>query len=259
MSLAAVARAQKQLDDARLRLGWTEVRSEIAGYVQDRQANPGNRVEPGQTLLSIRPTYVWIAANYKETQIHDIRIGMPVDLYVDAYPHRVFRGGWRASAPDGPVAVAPPARERHGELREGHPATAGADRADRAEPRRHAALRRSVGRAARPVERTADRPRAGPAAAYLRAIEAPRRWRRPGRIAAEEPRAGRGDPAGHERGIRRRPWRRARGQGPGQSLDRRPDGHAGDLHGGARHLDRQRRAALYLRGLSVGRSQRPGC
>ncbi len=92
VALAAAARAEKQLDDARLRLRWTEVRSEIAGYVQDRQANPGNRVEPGQTLLSIRPTYVWIDANYKETQIHDIRIGMPVDIYVDAYPHRVFRG-----------------------------------------------------------------------------------------------------------------------------------------------------------------------
>jgi membrane fusion protein (multidrug efflux system) len=89
---AAVARAEKQLDDARLRLRWTEVRSEIAGYVQDRQANPGNRVQTGQTLLSIRPTYVWIAANYKETQIHHIRIGMPVDLDVDAYPHRVFHG-----------------------------------------------------------------------------------------------------------------------------------------------------------------------
>jgi membrane fusion protein, multidrug efflux system len=92
VALAAADRAEKQLDDARLRLRWTEVRSEIAGYVQDRQANPGNHVEPGQTLLSIRPTYVWIAANYKETQIHDIRIGMPVDIYVDAYPHRVFRG-----------------------------------------------------------------------------------------------------------------------------------------------------------------------
>ena len=92
VALAAAARAEKQLDDARLRLRWTEVRSEIAGYVQDRQANPGNRVEPGQTLLSIRPTYVWVAANYKETQIDNIRIGMPVDISVDAYPHRVFRG-----------------------------------------------------------------------------------------------------------------------------------------------------------------------
>ena len=89
---ASVERAARQLDDAKLRLSWTEVRSEVAGYVQDRQVHPGNRVEPGQTLLSIRPTYVWIAANYKETQIDDIRIGMRVDVYVDAYPHRVFQG-----------------------------------------------------------------------------------------------------------------------------------------------------------------------
>jgi membrane fusion protein, multidrug efflux system len=92
VALASIERAERQLDDAKLRLSWTEIRSEVAGYVQDRQVNPGNRVEPGQTLLSIRPTYVWIAANYKETQIHDIRIGMPVDLYVDAYPRRVFQG-----------------------------------------------------------------------------------------------------------------------------------------------------------------------
>ena len=92
VAIASVARAQKQLDNSLLRLRWTEIRSEIGGYIQDRQIHPGNRVEPGQTLLSIRPTYVWIAANYKETQIDDIRIGMPVDIYVDAYPKRVFRG-----------------------------------------------------------------------------------------------------------------------------------------------------------------------
>ena len=92
VALAAVGRVERQLDRARLDLRWTEVRAEVAGYVQGRQVNPGNRVEPGQTLLSIRPTYVWIAANYKETQIDDIRIGMPVEIYVDAYPDRVFRG-----------------------------------------------------------------------------------------------------------------------------------------------------------------------
>ncbi len=92
VALAAVGRVERQLDRARLDLRWTEVRAEVAGYVQGRQVNPGNRVEPGQTLLSIRPTYVWIAANYKETQIDDIRIGIPVEIYVDAYPDRVFRG-----------------------------------------------------------------------------------------------------------------------------------------------------------------------
>ena len=89
---AAVVRAEKRLEDARLQLSWTEVRAEVAGYVQDRQVHPGNRVQPGQTLLSIRPRYVWVAANYKETQIHHIRIGMPVDLHVDAYPGKVFKG-----------------------------------------------------------------------------------------------------------------------------------------------------------------------
>ncbi len=92
VATASVTRAREQLDNALLQLRWTEIRSEVAGYVQDRQVNPGNRVEPGQTLLSIRPTYVWVAANYKETQIDDIRIGMPVDLHVDAYPHRTFHG-----------------------------------------------------------------------------------------------------------------------------------------------------------------------
>ena len=98
-ALAAVDRAQRRLDDARLRLSWTEVRSEISGYVQDRRVHPGNRVQPGQTLLSLRPTYVWIAANYKETQIQHIRIGMPVDLFVDAYPHRVFKGSVAGFSP----------------------------------------------------------------------------------------------------------------------------------------------------------------
>ena len=212
VALAAVARAEKQLDDARLRLRWTEVRSEIAGYVQDRQANPGNRVEPGQTLLSIRPTYVWVAANYKETQIDDIRIGMPVDLHVDAYPHRVFHGTGRGLQPrDGPVAVAPAARERHGQLREGHPAPAGADRADRAEPGRHAAVRRAVGRAARPVSRS-GRPGRVPGSGCTptggcgrptSAAGRPDRSRGTGRAPRSRP--------GHERGIRRRP---GDGQGP---------------------------------------------
>jgi membrane fusion protein (multidrug efflux system) len=92
VALAAVERSRRQLDNALLQLRWTEIRSEISGYVQDRQTHPGDRVEPGQTLVSIRPNYVWIAANFKETQIDNVRIGMPVDIHVDAYPHRVFQG-----------------------------------------------------------------------------------------------------------------------------------------------------------------------
>lgn len=89
---AAVVRAERQLDDANLRLSYTEIRSEIAGYIQDRSVHPGNQVQIGQTLLSVRPDYVWVEANYKETQVRFILIGMPVDLHVDAYPKRIFKG-----------------------------------------------------------------------------------------------------------------------------------------------------------------------
>jgi membrane fusion protein, multidrug efflux system len=92
VATASVDRAGRDLDNARLRLSWTEIKSEVAGTVQDRSANPGNRVEPGDSLVSIRPDYVWVDANFKETQLDRIQIGMPVDLYVDAYPKRVFKG-----------------------------------------------------------------------------------------------------------------------------------------------------------------------
>ena len=89
---AAVSLAESNLANSKLNLSWTEIRSEVAGFIQDRQANPGNRVEPGQTMFSIRPDYVWVDANYKETQLHHIKIGMKVDLHVDAYPGKVFQG-----------------------------------------------------------------------------------------------------------------------------------------------------------------------
>ena len=47
----------------------------------------------GQRLLSIRSaTDVWVNANFKETQLKELVIGQPVDLYVDAYPGKVFHG-----------------------------------------------------------------------------------------------------------------------------------------------------------------------
>jgi len=89
---AGLTKAERDVENAKLNLSWTEIRSEVKGYVQDRSTMPGNRVEPGTSLLSIRPDYVWVAANYKETQIHHIKIGMPVDMYVDAYPGKLFKG-----------------------------------------------------------------------------------------------------------------------------------------------------------------------
>src|SRR5262249_60985547 len=66
----------------------------IDGVVTRRKVNPGNNVQVGQSLMAIRSlNEVWVDANFKETQLRDLRIGQPADLYVDMYGGRqVFKG-----------------------------------------------------------------------------------------------------------------------------------------------------------------------
>jgi membrane fusion protein (multidrug efflux system) len=65
----------------------------IDGQVVRRTVNPGDNVVVGQGLMAVRSeTDIWIDANFKETQLHKIRIGHPVEVSVDAYPGKVFHG-----------------------------------------------------------------------------------------------------------------------------------------------------------------------
>ena len=90
---AQVKQAEEALAQARLELSYCEIRSDIDGFVSNRNVNPGDRVTQGQRLMAVRSDHdIWIDANFKETQIAPIRIGHPVDLYFDAYPGRVFHG-----------------------------------------------------------------------------------------------------------------------------------------------------------------------
>jgi membrane fusion protein (multidrug efflux system) len=91
---AKLAQAGQDLEQARLNLSYCEVRSEIDGVVGRRNVNPGTNVQAGQQVLAVRSvTDVWVDANFKETQLADLRIGQPVDVYVDLYGgRRVFRG-----------------------------------------------------------------------------------------------------------------------------------------------------------------------
>jgi membrane fusion protein (multidrug efflux system) len=89
----SVVQAQKDLEQAELNLSYTELRAPIAGFVNGRSVNPGNQVQVAQALMSVFPMNdVWIDANFKEGQLDALRIGQSVDVYVDAYPGRVFPG-----------------------------------------------------------------------------------------------------------------------------------------------------------------------
>jgi membrane fusion protein, multidrug efflux system len=86
---AKLLQAQRDLDQAELNLSYCDVVSEIDGVVTSRNVNPGNNVQAGQSLLAVRSlTEIWIDANFKETQLADLRIGQRVRCEVDMYGGR---------------------------------------------------------------------------------------------------------------------------------------------------------------------------
>jgi len=91
---AKLESAKRDLVQAELNLRYCDVVADIDGVVTSRNVNPGNNVQVGQTLMAIRSlNQIWVDANFKETQLRDLRIGQPVDLYVDMYGGRhVFKG-----------------------------------------------------------------------------------------------------------------------------------------------------------------------
>src|SRR5271163_2003579 len=86
--------AKRDLDQAELDLRYCDVLAEIDGVVTRRNVNPGDNIQVGQSLMAIRSLdEIWVDANFKETQLGDLRIGQPVDLFVDMYGgRRVFKG-----------------------------------------------------------------------------------------------------------------------------------------------------------------------
>ena len=91
---AKLEAAQRDLALAELDLRYCEVVAEIDGVVTRRNVNPGNDIQVGQSLMAIRSlSEIWIDANFKETQLRDLRIGQAADVYVDMYGDKqVFSG-----------------------------------------------------------------------------------------------------------------------------------------------------------------------
>ena len=89
----AVREAKAARDEAALLLSYTTIRAPIAGIVSRRGVEVGGRVQPGEPLMAIVPIAdVYVEANFKETQLGDVRVGQPVTVVADLYPDTVFHG-----------------------------------------------------------------------------------------------------------------------------------------------------------------------
>lgn len=93
-----VQAAASQLRQAYLNLQRSAIVAPVSGYVAQRRVQLGQRVQPGMTLMTIVPLQqVWVEANFKETQLTDMRIGQPVELHSDLYGGDVAYTGKVAS------------------------------------------------------------------------------------------------------------------------------------------------------------------
>ena len=87
-----VEQAQARLDQANLNLSWTVVKAPQDGWITKRNVEKGNYVAPGQQIFSIVATEVWITANFKESQLVNMRPGQHVAIRIDAYPQLRLEG-----------------------------------------------------------------------------------------------------------------------------------------------------------------------
>jgi membrane fusion protein, multidrug efflux system len=94
-----VEAAKAQLDLAKQNLGYTKIVSPIDGYVGEKSAEVGQTINAGLTLMTLIPHKIYITANYKETQMGNMRVGQPVDIKVDAYKGTTFQGHVEAINP----------------------------------------------------------------------------------------------------------------------------------------------------------------
>ncbi|WP_278035319.1 HlyD family secretion protein [Flavobacterium nitratireducens] len=90
---ANIKKAQALLETAKLNLSYTVVTAAMDGQVSKIDLQPGQLVQPGQSLFYIiNNNEAWVIANFKETQLNKMVAGQKVALKVDAYPDYEFKG-----------------------------------------------------------------------------------------------------------------------------------------------------------------------
>jgi len=93
VAAANINRAKAMLDAAKLNLDYTIVTAQADGQVSKINIQPGQYVQPGQSLFYIiNSNDAWVIANFKETQLNKMVIGQKVTIKIDAYPDTDFEG-----------------------------------------------------------------------------------------------------------------------------------------------------------------------
>ena len=93
VSSNGVSQRQSDVDFAKLQLSYTDIKSPATGIVGKKSIQKGQLVQAGQSLFSIvNENSLYVTANFKETQLEEIKVGLKVNIVVDAYPDQTIEG-----------------------------------------------------------------------------------------------------------------------------------------------------------------------
>ena len=90
---------QASLAAVEVNLGYTKIYAPDDGTVGERQVRPGQLVSPGTVVISFVALTKWVQANYRETQLTNVKIGDTAELRIDEYPEQLIRGKVAEIAP----------------------------------------------------------------------------------------------------------------------------------------------------------------
>ena len=77
---------------SQINLGYTKIAAPGDGSVGERQVRPGQLVSPGTQVIPFVSNTKWVQANYRETQLTNLKVGDAAEIRIDKYPGKVFRG-----------------------------------------------------------------------------------------------------------------------------------------------------------------------
>jgi membrane fusion protein (multidrug efflux system) len=83
---------QANLKAATVNLGYTKIYAPGEGTVGERQVRPGQLVSPGTQIISFVDVTKWVLANYRETQLTNVKVGDSAELRIDQYPGQIIHG-----------------------------------------------------------------------------------------------------------------------------------------------------------------------
>jgi membrane fusion protein, multidrug efflux system len=83
---------EASLTVTQVNLGYTKIEAPADGTVGERQVRPGQLVSPGTQVIPFVSNIKWVEANYRETQLTNVKVGNPAEIRIDEYPGKVFHG-----------------------------------------------------------------------------------------------------------------------------------------------------------------------